>query len=435
MNNTTEKSKRPEKAPSEAAPAQRQGKKPIKSDVKVQSYKKTSDGKEIVAADERSLATPGEKIVRYKGTYDYGFLTLVLILICFGSFMVFSASYVYSMTQDPGNGYLYISRQIMYVGLGLIPMFLLSRLEPEVIKKFTPLAYGITIGLLVLVFFIGTVGGGAKRWLMIGPVSVQPSEVAKAALVLMLARHFDNHSKKVLEPLDKKQEIKYGLLYPLFYTIVICMLVALEKHLSGTIIIFLIGIIVMWCGGANQVIMLASGGIGLTLLGLVAWFVPYTRRRIDIWFHPEADLLGSGWQTMQGLHTIGSGGLFGLGPANSRQKFGFVSQPQNDFIFSILCEELGFIGAMAVIILFIVFIFKGYKIATKAPDVFSSLVVTGIVTKVALQAAFNIGVVTNTLPNTGISLPFFSYGGSSTIVLLAEMGIVLSISRFSGQDR
>ncbi len=376
-----------------------------------------------------------EKIIRYKGTVDHGFLALVLILICFGSVMVFSASYMYSMSKDPGNGYLYISRQIMYAGIGLVLMFVVSRLEPEVIKRFTPLIYGVTIGLLILVFLIGTVGGGAKRWIMIGSISVQPSEIAKVALVLMLARHFEKHSKRVTDAKMLTDELNYGLFKPLIYTAIFCVLVALEKHLSGTIIIFLIGIILIWSGGVNKLAIIIPGAVGTTVLGLVAWFVPYTRRRIDIWFHPEHDLLGDGWQTMQGLHTIGSGGLFGLGPANSRQKYGFVSQPQNDYIFSILCEELGFIGALAVITLFIMLIIKGYKIAAKAPDIFSSLVVTGIVSKVALQAAFNIGVVTNTLPNTGISLPFFSYGGSSTIVLLVEMGIVLSISRFSGQDR
>ena len=222
---------------------------------------------------------------------------------------------------------------------------------------------------------------------------------------------------------------------PLFYVGLVCILVALEKHLSGTIILFLIGIVVIWSGGANKKAILIPGIVGGSLLAIIALLVPYTRRRIDIWLDPTKDITGSGWQTIQGLRAIGSGGLLGLGPTNSRQKHMYVSQPQNDFIFSILCEELGFVGAIAVIILFIVLIIKGYGIAMKAPDTFTSLVVTGIVSKVGIQAAFNMGVVTNILPNTGISLPFFSYGGSSTVVLLIEMGIVLSISRFSRQDR
>lgn len=406
----------------------------VKGDFKKRSNS-TDTALETRKGSEIQTPPATEKIVRYKGTCDHGFLALVLILICFGSVMVFSASYMYSMTKEAGNGYYYISKQIIYVAIGLLFMFLVSKLEPEVIKKFTPLAYGVTVGLLFLVFIIGTVGGGAKRWIVVGGISVQPSEIAKATLVLMLARHFEKHSKHVLEGKTVKEQLHYGLFIPLAYTFTVCLLVALEKHLSGTIILFLIGIIVIWSGGVNKMAIILPGLIGGGVLGLVAVLVPYTRRRLDIWFHPEHDLLGDGWQTMQGLHTIGSGGLFGLGPTNSRQKYGYVSQPQNDFIFSILCEELGYIGAMAVIILFVILIIKGYKIAAKAPDTFSSLVVTGIVSKVALQAAFNIGVVTNTLPNTGISLPFFSYGGSSTVVLLVEMGIVLSISRFSSQDR
>lgn len=349
--------------------------------------------------------------------------------------MVFSASYAYSMSQDSGNGYLYIQRQIIYVLIGLFFMFCTSRLEPEVIKRASPLAYWITIGLLILVVIIGTVGGGAKRWIIVGGISIQPSEIAKTTLVLMLALHFEKHGDKAAQPGITKTSVFYGLLKPLFYVFIVCVLVASEKHLSGTIILFLIGIIVIWAGGANKKALLVPGIAGGSILAIVAYLVPYTKRRIDIWLNPEKDLTGSGWQTVQGLRAIGSGGLFGLGPTNSRQKHMYVSQPQNDFIFSILCEELGFIGAIAVIVLFILLILKGYQIAMKAPDTFTSLVVTGIVSKVGIQAAFNMGVVTNLIPNTGISLPFFSYGGSSTVVLLVEMGIVLSISRFSRQDR
>ena len=395
-----------------------------------------ASGEKMPAQASRNMpAEKPEKITRYKSPVDRMFLALVLILICFGSVMVFSASYAYSMSQDPGNGYIYIQRQITFVLIGLAGMFVVSRLEPEVIKKFTPAAYWATIGLLGLVFVIGTVGGGAKRWIMVGPVSVQPSEIAKATLVMMLALHFEKHSDTILNTKDKKEHLMYGLFRPLFYTCLVCVLVVLEKHLSGTIIIFCIGIMLIWMGGVKATALIYPGLIGATVLGLVAWFVPYTRRRLDIWFDPTKDITGSGWQTIQGLRAIGSGGLFGLGPTNSRQKHMYVSQPQNDFIYSILCEELGFIGAISVIVLFILLIVRGYQIAMKTTDVYSSLVVMGIVSKVGLQAAFNIGVVTNTLPNTGISLPFFSYGGSSTVVLLIEMGIVLSISRFSRQDK
>ena len=390
---------------------------------------------ETAQRNNTSVAKVPENIVRYKGPCDRTFLTLVLILICFGSVMVFSASYAYSMSQDPGNGYLYISRQIMYVLAGLVAMFFASKVPPEIIKRFTPTLYWITIGLLLLVFAIGTVGGGAKRWIPLGPFSLQPSEIAKATLVMMLALYFDKNGEKIQNAKTLKEHAGIGLLKPLFYTGLVCLLVVLEKHLSGTIILFCIGLMLIWMGGIKPRIIVAPLLIGGAVLGLIAWFVPYTRRRLDIWFDPTKDIQGSGWQTIQSLRAIGSGGFLGLGPTNSRQKHMYVSQPQNDFIFSILCEELGFVGAVAVIILFILLIVRGFKIAMKAPDTYSSLVVMGIVGKVGLQAALNIGVVTNTLPNTGISLPFFSYGGSSTIVLLAEMGVVLSISRFSRHDR
>ncbi len=376
-----------------------------------------------------------QTLVRYKGSPDKLFLGLVLILICFGSVMVFSASYAYSMSQDPGNGFIYVRKQIFFVLLGLICMFLATKFDTEVIRTLSPWLYWITMFLLVLVFFIGSVGGGAKRWLNLGFISIQPSEIAKTTLVLMLAVHMDKYSKIIYDHPDPKERNKYGIFWPLLYIGLACVLVIIEKHLSGTIILFLIGIIVIWAGGASTKFLGAAGGIGIAILSIIAVAVPYMRRRLEIWLNPEKDLTGSGWQTIQGLRAIGSGGLFGLGPANSRQKHMYVSQPQNDFIYSILCEELGYIGAMAVILLFIALIVRGYKIASRAPDPFSSLVVTGIVSKVALQAFLNIAVVTNTIPNTGISLPFFSYGGSSTVVLLAEMGIVLSISRYSRQER
>ena len=404
-----------------------------KSDSQIQS-----PGQNLRRAEKSPPPSTGNDIpqlVRYKGSVDRGFLALVLILICFGSVMVFSASYAYSMFQDSGNGYYYIQKQIIFVVIGLIAMFFASRLDTEIIRKISPLLYWITIVLLGLVFIIGTVGGGAKRWIIIAGISIQPSEIAKTTLVLMLAIHMEKYSDKINNNPNFWSSVKYGIGKPFIYIGLVCLLVMLEKHLSGTIILFAIGVIVIWAGGANKRFMLGVGGVGALVLGTVAFLVPYTRRRLEIWFDPAKDITGSGWQTIQGLRAIGSGGLFGLGPTNSRQKHMYVSQPQNDFIFSILCEELGFVGAMAVILLFAALIIKGYKIAMKAPDPFTSLVVTGIVSKVGLQAAFNIGVVTNTLPNTGISLPFFSYGGSSTVVLLAEMGIVLSISRFSRQDR
>lgn len=415
--NSTQKPQTPIRDTHNANPASRQGLKPVRR---------------IAGMPDKQP----QKIVRYKGPMDRVFLILVLILICFGSVMVFSASYAYSMSKYNGNGYVYISKQLINVLIGLAVMFITAKLlDPYTLRKNVGKLYFVTVILLALVLVIGTIGGGAKRWIMIAGFSVQPSEIAKATLVFMLAAHFEKHSEKIMSPKSTKESLKFGLLWPLMYTGIICLLVVLEKHLSGTIILFLIGIAVMWAGGTDARFILIPGFAGGTVLTVLALLIPYTKRRIDIWLNPTNDLTGDGWQTIQGLNAIGSGGLLGLGPTNSRQKHMYVSQPQNDFIYSILCEELGFIGAVAVIMLFVMLIVRGYQIAKRAPDTFSSLVVIGIVSKIGLQAAFNIGVVTNLIPNTGISLPFFSYGGSSTIVLLAEMGVVLSISRFSRQDR
>ena len=209
----------------------------------------------------------------------------------------------------------------------------------------------------------------------------------------------------------------------------ICLLVMLEKHLSGIIIISLIGLMVMVVSGTRLKLLglfALLGGAGIVALAL---FTDYTKRRIEIWFNPEKFPQEGGWQTLQGLRAIGSGGIFGLGLGNSRQKYSYVSQPQNDFIFTITCEELGFIGAAAVIILFSILVWRGVVIALRAPDNFSQLVAIGISFKVALQVLLNIAVVTNAAPNTGISLPFFSYGGTAMVVQLAEMGTLLAISR------
>ena len=232
-----------------------------------------------------------------------------------------------------------------------------------------------------------------------------------------------------LETVVRKLAIPYAIV------IFICVLIALEKHFSGVIILFLIGTCVIFTAGGQLTWLFGAAGIfGSILLGVIM-LVPYARARIDIWLHPENySSQSETWQTIQGMNAVGSGGFFGVGLGNSLQKHMFVSQPQNDFIFAIICEELGFVGAVATICLFTAFIWRGVVIAQKAPDIFSKLVVVGIISKVGIQAVLNIAVVTNTIPNTGISLPFFSYGGSSLVMLLLEMGVVLSISRFSYKE-
>lgn len=256
----------------------------------------------------------------------------------------------------------------------------------------------------------------------------------KTAIVLLLALYVARNQDRITNYRNFWQSSLYGMFIPTIVVGIACGLIALEKHFSGTIIVFLIGMVVIFAGGARKGWFIGAG-IGAALVIIPAIFtVPYARERVDMWLHPENySPTGKIWQTLQGLYAVGSGGLFGVGLGNSRQKHLYVSQPQNDFVFSIIAEELGFAGSLFVIVLFMLLVWRGFVIALKAPDTFSSLVVIGLTSKVALQAILNIAVVTNTIPNTGISLPFFSYGGTALLVQLAEMGIILAISRYSYQ--
>ncbi|MBQ8552463.1 MAG: putative lipid II flippase FtsW [Clostridia bacterium] len=373
-------------------------------------------------------------LVREQGSIDYVFLVLVLILLAFGTIMVYSASYVYSKNKYDDSYYI-IFRQFIFIVVGFIGMGFATWFKPEWYKRFSVPFYIVCFFLLCLVPIIGVERNGAKRWLDLGFTDIQPSEFMKLGLVLMLAWFCDRYYERATDKSNLMRSSFFGTFVPLVITGIACLLVVIEKHLSGTIIMFMIGIIIIFASGTPLRLLIGMGAAGVVVLGIFSLVTPYTKRRIDIWLHPENDPQGAGYQTLQGLYAIGSGGLFGEGLGESYQKHMFVSQPQNDFIFTIVCEELGFIGALAVILLFVLFAWRGFIIAMKAPDTYSSLVVIGIVGKVVLQALLNIAVVTNSIPNTGISLPFFSYGGSSLCVLMVEMGIVLSISRFSKQQK
>lgn len=386
-------------------------------------------------------------IIRVKSGVDRILLVLVLILITFGSVMVFSASYADASARFD-DSYHFIKRQIIFVAIGFFFMFIVMRLPYTIFKFATVPSYIATLGLLGVVLIMGVIGGGARRWIAIGSFTFQPSELAKLTLVMMLAWYYTTFQEGMRykkwsmlsrHPEKRKEEKKlwwranftYGILLPGCIIGLVVILVALEKHLSGIIILGLIGLTVMYVAGCNSAILgslILFAGAGV---GAFALLTDYTKRRIDIWLDPAAYPLDGGWQTLQGMNAIGSGGLWGLGLGESRQKYSYVSQPQNDFIFTIVCEELGFVGAICVIVLFALLVWRGFTIAKKAPDSYTGIVAFGITAKVAIQVLLNIGVVTNTLPNTGISLPFFSYGGSSLIMLLIEMGILLNISRVS----
>ncbi len=382
------------------------------------------------------MSDDGESKVMVRSSIDMWFMLIVLALLCFGAVMSFSASAVYA-EQHYGNSTHFLWRYILFAVMAIIitvPFIVYAR--PWFWRLFGVCSYAVSVILLLLVLLIGSEGGGAQRWIAIGPITIQPSEVAKMAVVLTLALYMSKYEKRIKSDLSRDKSFQYGVINPAMIFGFICILVALEKHISGLMIIGMIGIAVMFMGGTRlKYIFLIIGAVGLAgvLLILVS---DYAQDRVTTWlFLEKADPLGSAWQTWQGLYAIGSGGLFGKGLGNSLQKFGYVSEPQNDFIFTIICEELGFFGALLVAGLFGLLVWRGFKIAAKAPDKFSSLVVYGLTFKVALQAILNIAVVTNSMPNTGVSLPFFSSGGTSLAVQIFEMGIILSISRYSTQKR
>lgn len=366
----------------------------------------------------------GKKEALSRGSVDKGLLMLIIILLTFGTIMVFSASFPYA-SYHYDDGYYYVKRQCIFLIIGIISMLFTSRIPIEIYKKITPIFYGICIVLLILVLIGGFSEGLAKRWLGIPgtPLSFQPSELMKLGIILMLSWWIDKISigkKTILNEIVIPGVILFGA----------CGLVLLEKHLSGTIILVLIGLAILFIGGISIKKMIVAYGV-TGLVGAIAFLLTneYAMKRIESFLNPNADILSDKWQTTQGLYAIGSGGLWGRGLGNSIQKYSYVSEPQNDFIFTILCEELGYIGAITVISLFLILVVSGFKIAWKSESLYDSLVAFGITAQIGIQAFLNMLVVSDLIPNTGISLPFFSYGGSSLVILLTEMGILLSISR------
>ncbi|MBQ2718925.1 MAG: FtsW/RodA/SpoVE family cell cycle protein [Clostridia bacterium] len=363
-----------------------------------------------------------------KGRLDGVLVALIVALVAIGSVMVASASYAYAESRYNDAGY-FTRKQILFVILGLFVMLAASRLPPRMLWRLTPAAYGVTVLLLLATLAFGLTGNGAQRWIALGPLTFQPSELAKLTLVLMLARYFTTNEERI--GAKGRGSFLYGIVYPLGITGLFCLLVVLQRHLSGLIIIAAIGIGVMFLSGSSKKVLGLLCGAGVAGVGALALTLDYARERVTVWLDPAAYPLEGGWQTLQGMMAIGSGGFFGLGLGNSRLKYSWVSEPANDFIFTITCEELGFLGAALILLLFFLFVRRGYRIALGNEDTFSRIVALGITTKVAIQVLLNVAVITNTIPNTGISLPFFSYGGTSLLVLFLEMGILLSVSRRS----
>lgn len=362
-------------------------------------------------------------------TPDVSFLIAVILLSLFGTVMVFSAGYAYAAFRYGDAGY-FMRRQTIWLAVGLLVMFVASHIRPSVYEALTPVLYGATMVLLLLVLIVGLVGNGAQRWISLGPVTIQPSEIAKMTVVMMLARYFSVFGTRALDRKKKRNIFLYGTIFPGLIMLFPILLVMLQKHLSCMIILGTIGLLtILAAGGGAKYIggFTALGGVGVTCLAL---FTDYTKDRITVWQNPEAYPLTGGWQTLQGLMAIGSGGMFGLGLGKSVLKYCYISEPANDMIFAVLCEELGFVGATVTLSVFAFLVYRGYRIALTAPSSFMRITAFGITAKIAVQVLLNVAVVTNTIPNTGISLPFFSYGGSSLVMILFEMGMLLSFSRF-----
>ena len=357
---------------------------------------------------------------------DISFLALVVILLAIGVTMVLSASFARAYF-DPGGvtkgkATYYFIRQFIFAALGVAAMIICSRLPVGFYKRFSMPVLIAAVILLMLVPIIGTNANGAKRWIGFGAFTIQPSEIAKIGIILAFA-------SMICARRGRMKSFRYGILPFAAILIVIVGLLVLEPHFSASIIIVAIGGVMLFLGGARLVWFIAAavaagGGIAVLLT-----MFPYASTRITTWRDPFASTSDEGYQIVQSLYSIGSGGLTGLGLGQSRQKYLYLPEEHNDFMFSVVCEELGFIGALLILTLFALLIIRGYWIALHSTDRYGFLVAAGITTLLAIQVILNVAVVTNLVPCTGISLPFFSYGGTALLMQMAEMGIVLSISR------
>ena len=365
------------------------------------------------------------------GSIDIPFLGLTIALLTIGLIMLFSASYPYAYYYKDSS-YYYFIRQILFAVAGLVAMLLMSKINYKILKAIYKPVFVVTIALLVIVLFHHTNVQNFKRWIPLGPVTIQPSDLAKFTIILTLAVYISKYYKKM-------KTMKYGILIPIGIIAIFCGLIYLEHHLSCTILMFFIGACLMFAGGSDWKLF-AFGLAVIVLLGFLVVSFPtlienYAGKRIVAWLDKDYDPLNGRWQTNNSLYAIGSGGFFGVGLGNSKQKYLYVSEPQTDFIFSIVCEELGFLGAAIIIALFAALVIRGLIIASRCKDKFGSLLIIGIVAQIGLQVVLNILVVTDTLPNTGFAFPFFSYGGTAIFMLLFEIGVVLSISRKTNQQK
>lgn len=362
------------------------------------------------------------------GEIDYTFLSIVILMVSFGLVMLLSASAPAASNIYNGDSYGLFKKQLVFVVIGLLGMWVVSRINYNRYKKYVPMFMLVCIFMLILVAvpFIGKSINGSRRWLPIPGIQIQPSEFMKPVIAMYFAMQIEQgkHDLKTLK----------GNLQYIVWIGVVVVLMLLEPHLSGAIIIAGIGIVLMIAGGMPiKPLIIGIIPTGAAVVGGVYLFSPVRWNRIMSFLHPFSDIQNTGYQVAQGLYAIGSGGIFGLGLGQSVQKYSYLPEPYNDFIFAVICEELGLVGAVVVIFLFIALILRALRIAMNAPDTYSTLVGIGITAQIAIQTTLNIAVATSSVPNTGVSLPFFSYGGTAIMTLLLEMGVLLNISRYSNR--
>ena len=362
-----------------------------------------------------------------KTSVDAVFLVLVLLLLAVGLTMLYSASYAQSLYD---TGYTistkYLQKQAICAATGLVTMYFFSRIPAEFWMNLAWPVYGAGIVLLLSVLVIGESVNGAKRWINIAGIQFQPSEIAKFSMIVLLARltkKYGSDAKTFRYGVMGFGCAMLGLLIPL----------ALEKHLSAIMLMGMVGVVMMFVAGTSPKWLAAGAAAAAVFVLIYISFMGYAGDRVTAWLHPEQDPGDTGYQILQSLYAIGSGGVLGRGLGKSRQKYLYLPFQYNDYIFAIICEELGLLGALVIIVLFALLILRGYWIALHAPDRFSTVFAAGLVTLIAVQTVLNLCVVTNILPSTGIALPFFSYGGTALAVNLGEMGIVLSVSRYRNQ--
>ena len=375
-----------------------------------------ASGKALNAKEDRRLRA-GDKV-------DVTFLVILLLVLTVGLTMLYSASYAQSLYD---TGYVsstrYLEKQAVCAVIGLIAMVVISRIPAEFWLKLAWPLYWFSIVLLLLVLLFGETVNGAKRWINIAGLQFQPSEIAKFTLILLLAkltRSFGSDAKTFRFGVMGFGAALMGILVPL----------ALERHLSAIMLLGMVAVVMMFVAGTQGRWLLAGAGAAVVFVIVYVSLLGYAGDRITAWFYPEGDPGNTGYQILQSLYAIGSGGLFGLGLGKSKQKYLYLPFQYNDYIFAVVCEELGLVGAVCIIALFSALILRGYWIALRARDRFSTVLASGLITQIAVQTILNMGVVTNLLPSTGVALPFFSYGGTALAVNLGEMGILLSISRY-----